>query len=82
MKHLITMHEDGVKDIVVETGIDNPAESERKAFEIATELYENGTIDMSFYGSFHCEGGDVVTDEDLKDLSYADVYNEEGEVIS
>lgn len=82
MKHLITMHEGGVKDVIVETGIDDPAESERKAFEIATDLYESGTIDLSLYGSFHCEGGDVVTDDDLRDMSYVDVYDEEGEIIS
>ena len=82
MKHLITIHEVGFKAIVVDTGVDNPIESEREAFEIARELYENGTIDMSMYGDVDFEDGSVVSDEKLKELDYVDIYNEEGELIS
>lgn len=83
MKHLITIHEVAFKDIAIETGIDDPAKSNMKAFDIARELYENGTIDMSMYGDVDFEDGSVVSDEKLKELDYVDVYNEEcGEDIS
>lgn len=82
MKHLITIHEVGFKCIAIDTGIDDPVESEREAFDIARELYENGTIDMSMYGDVDFEDGSIITDEKLKELDYVDVYNEEGELIS
>lgn len=79
MKHLITIDERCIFDVIVDTGIDDEEESRAKAEKVIDELYANGGVIVRDYGSVEVYESGKPTEWQLENL---DVYNEEGELIS
>lgn len=76
MKHLVTISEMAYRDVVIDTGIDDPEESREVASEVALDLYYNGVIEMNYFGDINTEIKDCEDNHE-----YKEVYNNEGELL-